>query len=229
MGEVIRKDAAVADIFADASSALRMAQQKGGETQRLAEERLATSLTLANDIAAKLRAAEEAEAPLLAALEVEDQRCDKLLGRISDEAWNALGRPAFDAAFDLLFPGGLGYYADGSTDEQPERMDLLAELLRSGVHPRLPAQVGTQLAAQVSDAAISLRSKVEAARPASARVQLLSRMYTAIARSTQFQLVGLKRMYKAVGVSEAEIHTIIPDRPARATARAKKDPATPAS
>jgi hypothetical protein len=46
-----------------------------------------------------------------------------------------------------------------------------------------------------------------------ARLQLLDRAKTALAQSSQIGLSHLKRLYRAEGLSEAEIHTVIPDRP----------------
>jgi hypothetical protein len=46
-----------------------------------------------------------------------------------------------------------------------------------------------------------------------ANVTQLERVRTALGRVAQAELVNLKRMYKVDGMSEAEIHTIIPDRP----------------
>ncbi len=56
------------------------------------------------------------------------------------------------------------------------------------------------------------------------RLQRLQRAKTAIAHSAQIELANLKRMYKAQGFSEADIHSVIPDRP-----RPKRTPVTPPS
>jgi len=42
-------------------------------------------------------------------------------------------------------------------------------------------------------------------------VEMLGRMRTVMARSSQRELAALKRLYKAEGFTEAEIHTVIPD------------------
>ena len=56
------------------------------------------------------------------------------------------------------------------------------------------------------------------------QLQQLQRAKTAIAHSAQMELANLKRLYKAAGFSEADIHSVIPDRP-----RPKKTPVTPPS
>lgn len=224
MGEVIRKDAAASAVLSDLRTALSRARERGAPVQELAEERLAPVLALGDDVVRRLEEAERALVPLVAALAAEDEAADRLLGRTSDEVWNLVGRPAADPAFDLLFPSGIAYYAEGDVAEQPARMDLLAELLEGNIHPRVPAERARALAAEVRDAAARLRARVEAAGPARARAQQLTRIRTAIARSGATQLAALKRLLKAHGLSEAEVHRIIPDRP-----RAAGRPETPPS
>jgi hypothetical protein len=53
---------------------------------------------------------------------------------------------------------------------------------------------------------------------------MFDRATTALAQSSQMALSQLKRLYRAEGFSEAEIHTVIPDRP-----RKKPSSATPPS
>lgn len=215
MGEVIRKDAAVADIIADVRTTLTNANARGGDWQSSAQERLGGIVTLADGVEARLKSGRDEVAPLLAALEVEDVSADKLLGRISDDIWNIVGRPGSDPALDILFPGGISYYAAGATDEQPIRMSLLAELLENGIHPRLDAAKAAAFAEEIRQSAARLEERVDAARPAQARVRLAERMLAAIARSGQVALSRLKAQWKADGKTEAEIHAVIPDRPKR--------------
>lgn len=113
----------------------------------------------------------------------------------------------------LLFPGGVGYYADGEDDEQPDRMDLLAELLEAGVHPRLDRAVAGERAKAVRGESALLRAAHDASRGPRLRLRLLDRVRTALGRSAQMELAHTKRRFRAEGYSEAEIHDVIPDRP----------------
>ena len=74
--------------------------------------------------------------PLLALLTAADIHADKAIGKVSDDFWNDVDRPASDAAFDLLFPGGNAFYVDGDVTEQPHRMDLLVQLVQANVRRR---------------------------------------------------------------------------------------------
>ncbi len=53
-----------------------------------------------------------------------------------------------------------------------------------------------------------------ATTPLRTQITLAERMHVALGRSAHAALAGLKRVWKADGSSEAEIHAIIPDRPA---------------
>lgn len=62
---------------------------------------------------AQLEKARDVAEPLVAAGSSKSRSTHALLGEVSDELWNAVRRPASDAALSLLFPGRLGYYVEG--------------------------------------------------------------------------------------------------------------------
>jgi hypothetical protein len=224
MGETIRKTAARDDIFHDVKTTLVNATARGGVPATLADQRLSPVIKIIDNIKAQQEAAKAHAAPLLAALAVADSRADKVIGKVSDDVWNDVGRPASDAALDLLFPGGNAFYVDGDVTEQPDRMDLLVELLRANVHPKLSPEVAKASIDAISAESVVLRAAVESARPARAKLQLLDRVLTAVTRSAAIELGQLKRLLKANGFSEADAHTMIPDR---SSPPAKKEAATP--
>ncbi len=213
MGEVIRKNAAVEDILKDVGTTLTRAVTREGAWRTLAEEKLGGVVTLSNSAGTALTAAETAYAPLAARIRVEDEKADGAIGKVRDDIYNALGRAAGDPALSLLFPGGIGYYADGMDEGEPDRMELLAELLTAGIHQRLDRAVASSGAQAVRQAAAPLRAAHDAARLPRARVKLLGLVRTALGRHGQSQLAALKRAYQSAGFTEADIHTVIPDRP----------------
>jgi len=213
MGEVVRKDAAAEDILNDARTTMTRATARGGDWESAATARLGPVLNLAESVAGRLADALMLNAPAEAELAVSNDEADRLIQRVSDDVWNLVGRPGHDAALDLIFPGGASSYTEGDTTEQPDRMTLLADLLESGIHPRLDAGRANALALEIRTDATALRAKVEVARPIRLRITLASKMQQAIARAAQSALAGLKRSWKADGKSEVEIHEVIPDRP----------------
>src|SRR3712207_5156668 len=98
MGEVIRKDAAASDIIADARTTLENAIARGGLWQEHAEQRLGPVVTLYNGVEVQLVEARKTVAPLVARVAAENDRADDVIGKVSDDIWNAVGRPASDPA-----------------------------------------------------------------------------------------------------------------------------------
>lgn len=222
MGDVIRSSAAREDIFKDGRTSLTNARARGGNIQERAEIGLGPAITLVEATEQELATASAELATLKAALAAENDRADALLDRTYDDTWNDIGRPANDRFLTLMYPGGAGYYTDGDLPGQPTRMELLAKLYEKSIHPKLTSAQAQAYAQRIRQAAADLKGDIDAAAAPTANVMLLERTLTAMARVVQFELANLKRMYKIDGLSEAEIHVIIPDRPV-----AKKTLTTP--
>ena len=229
MGDIIRKDAAADSIFSDVRTTAAKAFVVGGTIATLAHERLGPLIEVIDSVIARSTEADEAARPLAIAVEVEDARQARFIGRVADDVRNAVGRPGpgTDAGLALLFPGGISAYTDGPKDEEPDRMERLAELLEAGVHVRLDRKVAKRLAKEVRQGAAEYRKVLEKARPVRGRAELLKKVRIAIARHSQGELSNLKRLFKSNGITEARIHEVIPDR-SRASA-AKPSPAADSS
>lgn len=212
MGEIINKKAAADDIAQDCRDTLTAATARGGQAKTLAEQYLQASLQVFDMLEKRLRTAEQTLFPLLAELDAVDDGTDAMLGRLADEIWNDVGRPASDPLYSLLFPDGVGFYTDGPDAEQPTRMELLAELLEANLHPKLDPKKTKAQAKQVRDAAKALRTAVDKTVTPRTDAATLGRARTAVARSLQLSLANLKRHYRAQGLSERDIHAMIPDR-----------------
>lgn len=175
MGEVIRKDAAARDIAADVRTTLANAAARGGAWKGLADEKLGPAAALLDKVIENAAKTSAALVPLEAELDALDGQTDDFLGAKADEMWNLLGRPASDPAYSLIWPGGVATYADGSDDAQPDRMDLLADLLEAGLHPKLDGAWSKAAALEVRTRAAAYRSKVDALRPLRAKARPRSR------------------------------------------------------
>lgn len=226
MGRIIRKHASAIDVMVDAQDTHNNALARGGVWQELAEQRLGPVLAVYSAVNADHTAASQLAGQRVATRNARNKEADGLLGRISDELWNAVGRPANDPAFALLFPGGYGYYAGGELETQPHRMELLAKLLTANLHPKLDAARAQAAALEIRAAATALRDAIEAAREVVIEAELLDRVRVAVARTAATELANLKRLYKSAGFSEAEIHQVIPHRP-RKSPSAKPEPPQP--
>jgi hypothetical protein len=217
MGDVIRKDAAAGDIIADARTTVINAQAKRGTWQSTTEEKLSAGLAAVAVLEAKLSTLSQQAEPLIAAIHVIDDVADPFIGKLSDDAWNLLGRPSADPFYDLLFPGGISVYTDGPDEEQPARMELLASLLETHIHPRLDKEFAAHSAAELRKMASKYQAALDAARPLRLQIQIYTKTRMILARGLQLSLASLKRRLKSDGFTETDIHTVIPDRPRNTT------------
>lgn len=211
MGNIIRKDASPSAILSYLRTTLANAALKGGKIKEVCEGQLLGVLAMANAAESEHHAAETALVPLNAAVRILNDDTDEVLGRIYDETWNDVGRPQYDTALSLIFPGGSSYYAEGDTYEQPLRMELLAKLFERGLHPRLSTAQAQARAAAVRAAALPLAQAVEAARVPAATERLAAKVLAAVAKSVHAELVNTKRLLKVAGFGEPEIHEVMPD------------------
>lgn len=223
MGEVISRKAAADAIYADVATTLTRASARDDRWKLPAEARLSTILATQATLKARRAAAAEAVPPVVAQRDSADRTADDLVGGEYDALWNAAGRPGTDPVLDVIFPGGSGYYVDDDVNGQPLRMELLAELLETVPHPTVSSDAMKAAAARIRAAAQVLKAAVDATIEPIARLTLVERSYTAFAKVAQSELSRLKRTWRADGFSEADIHTVIPDRPS-----SKGKPAAPA-
>lgn len=215
MGQVVRRSAAIRDIFADARLTLERAEARGGEWKRAAERHLGSLLSLATSVERLIEEADRFAVPMNAELLRETQAADALVARISDACWNAMGRPTGDPTFDLVFATAGSDAPEatrGDITDLPDRMELLEDLLRSGLHPGITPAMVEAFAVELTQAASVLRAKVDAARPVPVRYALATRLRSELAREVQGALVALARLWRADGHPDAEIYQVIPDR-----------------
>lgn len=231
MGDLVPKSAAADTIMADVETTHTRAKARGGKWAELAERMLANAIKLKSTIAGERQKAETELRALVAGIDAQDDLADKLIAHISDEVWNKIGRPAFDPTYDVVFPSGISYYTGGPEADQPERMELLAQLLEMNIVTRLPQADAKAMAARLREGVASYRQALAPAAAPRARALMFERAATALAHSAQIALAHLKRLYRAEGFSEAEIHTVIPDRPRKKAAAATPgaSPAAPAA
>jgi hypothetical protein len=227
MGDVIPKTAAAETIMADVETTLSRATARGGKWADLANKMVRNAINLYITIGAERQKAEAELRSLVAAVDAQDDLADRLIAQISDDVWNKIGRPAFDPTYDVVFPNGISYYTGGPDAEQPERMELLAQLLEMNIITRLSQEEAKSMAARLREVTASYRQVLAPLAAPRARLQMFERAVTALAHSAQIALAHLKRLYRAEGFSEAEIHTVIPDHP-RKKPSATPRPAPPA-
>lgn len=115
-----------------------------------------------------------------------------------------------------IFPGGCRRYTALPPAEKAGVLEHLANLLESLPHPSIPRPRVDALTAELRAAApvmAAIARRVDQARTA---LRLISARYYALARFGATQLSMLKRLWVARGLSEADVHRLIPHHPAKA-------------
>ncbi len=159
MGELISARADVGRIEDHVRRALRAARARGGDVAEAAEERLAPAVAAIDGALALLTPAREAEAVAWAAVLAEDAKSDTGIKSLRDAMWNALGRPRQSPFMDLVFPGGVTTYTQGSPTQQPTLMKVLHSRLLSVSAPQWTKAQCDGWIAQIEIAARALRNR----------------------------------------------------------------------
>jgi hypothetical protein len=138
--------------------------------------------------------------------------------------WNAMGRPKQSIDYDLIVNGGKNVWTDGDPVKQPFLMAVLAKNILNSNHPKLAAKK-EEWAQRIE---VKAAAQAEAAKPTEAsyaRVTGLTMQRRTLADALQVGLVRFKRDLKNLGMTEAQVHEIIPDVPA--SSRSSDTPPAP--
>jgi len=230
MGSVIARTASVERIHETAQKALDASLARGGDILVLAQSRIAPVVAALSENEGQLKQARAADDARHAALLARDEESDLEVGSVCDEMWNAMGRPSQSIDYNLVVNGGKNVWTDGDPAKQPALMGVLAKNVRTSNHPKLAAKK-EEWAKRIE---VKAAAQAEAARPTEAsyaEVTALTMQRRTLAEALQVGLVRFKRDLKNLGMTEAQVHEIIPDVPVTGRgsepAPAPKPPATP--
>lgn len=212
MGNVISRNAGADRIIDAVVKTLNHAVARGGQIQTLAEGRLSALhsalVALDQQLSSAMSESDAAHAVLMA----RDNESDLEVGAVIDEIWNALGRPAQSIDYNLIVGSGKRAWTEGDPAKQPHLMSVLATNIRQTKHASL-ADKKEAWAVRIEQRAAA---QTQAATPVDAfdaRVSTLKMQRRTLASSAQVELTRLKRDFKNAGLTEAQVHEVIPDMP----------------
>lgn len=113
----------------------------------------------------------------------------------------------------VLFWGGVSAYTSGSMESFQDRIAVLVDLLSRGLHPQITAELVAEWSPKLEAARASVTATNAALASPVVRQTVLERSYVSVARRLQSALAAVKRDLKSEGLTEPQIHEIIPDRP----------------
>ncbi len=227
MGSNVARSASVARIRESGEKTMTAATARGGEVLELAQTRIAPVLAMLTSCEQQMKQACAEDDLQHAALLARDNESDLEIGAVCNEIWNAMGRPKQSVDYDLIVNGGKSVWTDGDPAKQPALMSLLAQNIRGSSHPKL-ADKKEDWAKRIE---VRAAAQAEAAKPAEAsyaRVTFLTMQRRTLADALQVALVRLKRDMKNLGMTESQVHEIIPDVPP-GTSRTQPTPGKPTS
>ena len=226
MGNVISRNASIERIRDAAAKTLAAARAFGGVIQALAEARIADLLAALDALELRLQQARATDDGLHATLMARDSESDLTIRAICDEIWNAMGRPSQSVDYDLIVGSGTKTWTDGDPTKQPHLMAVLASNIRSSQHPKL-ADKKEDWATRIEQKAAAQSEAIKPVDSAYAQVTVLSMQRRTLADSIQIGLTRLKRDLKNNGMTEAQVHEIIPDSPVGSNSSAPTPPQPP--
>jgi hypothetical protein len=211
MGAVINARAEASRIEEHVRRTLRAALARGGEIAETAEARLGSAVTALDSARGLQKSTDEAEAIAWAAVLAEDFKSDVGIGNVRDAMWNALGRPRSSASFDQVFPGGVATYTSGDPRQQPVLMQVLRSRIVSASVPQWTKEACGEWAAQVDALREPYQAAVDAHRPIEAAATVANVGYRTAVSAAHARLAAFKRDLRNQGLTEPQIHEIIPD------------------
>jgi hypothetical protein len=217
MGQVIARNAVTDRIINDISKTVTNANARGGEVQSLTAMRLSAIHTALLTVDQQWKQSCATGDILHATLMARDGESDLEIGAVIDEIWNALGRSAQSADYDLIVGPGKKAWTDGDPAKQHHAMGVLAANIRNTNNAKL-ADKKEAWAVRIEQKAAVQKQAAEPIDASDALVTTLGMQRRTLAETGQVNLVRLKRDFKNLGMTEAQIHEIIPDNPTASSA-----------
>ena len=230
MGEVVSSSADVARVEEHIRTAFEKATARGGDVAAAAASRLEAAVNAVDSSGALLKSARKTAGSAWVLVLAEDAKSDTGIGGVRDAMWNALERPRQSPHMDEVFPGGVGTYTSGDPRGQPLLMQVLRARILSASSPKWTEIARQGWASEIESLRVPYSAAVEAHRPAEAMETVADAGYRAAVRAGHGRLVSFKRDLKSLGLTETQIHELIPDDGAgKSAAKAKtpKDEAAP--
>lgn len=212
MGQVIRSTAALDDIEADVRTSEQRARERPGPIADAAAARLAPAIGVMDSAKAILSGAEAAESAGWTVVSARNREADIVIGATRDEMWNALGRVRQHAAMTHTFPGGIETYTSGDVKGQPVLMQVLVSRIPTAEAPQWTPELRQGWIASIEAARVPLAEAVAAYLPLDAALTVAEAGRRSAVRSAHSKLTAFKRDLKNLGLTETQIHEIIPDR-----------------
>ena len=211
MGNVLSRKRALGAIVETIETTLTRARERDDFVKARVDERLGPYEPLLTEAAAVAAAAVRAHDEALAAVLYTVEKAQLVFGEVQDEVRNALGRPRSDATMALLFPEGMAAVRRVAPRHAALTMGLVAEQMRKIRNPKLDEARLAEWSARLEAAKGTVVAAAAAEESAGASASHARASYARLVHTAWLTLPALKRVLKADGLTEAQVHSVIPD------------------
>ena len=219
MGNVINGSASAEYQLGDARLTLQLSAYISAEWGQDAERFLGETVAVATTLEEELEAGQAVLADLRARQAALNHTCNDLVARTKDELYNDMGRTRNEPRFKRIFTKGKQPYTDVPAGRKPQALRRLVRMLGTFDLPNVSPERITASSAALLEAADRLAAVNDQLDPQRDEVELVRGQLVATAREAQQQLARLKGYWRAMGVSEVDVHRMIPDRPAKSRSK----------
>lgn len=138
-------------------------------------------------------------------------KTDSALIALRNTAWGILGRPRHSGEMDFVFPGGTQALREAPPEKKPTLLRQLAGRFRAVKSEWWTPEMCEGWAAEVDGLRASLEAALAAYQPSADAEALAETSDRAAILNLYAKLAAFKRDLRSIGLSNAQIHEIIPD------------------
>ena len=212
MGRLIKDSASPRKIIKDLRTTIRRAEVAGGVAKEKSDIYLVPKLMSAEAILQRYDDAKLEFGNLSIDIRHAKRKADLTIGAIRDEIWNMLGRPKNNQTMDEIFFGGIQTYSRAKLAEQPQKMQMLENQIEFVTNSALTDENRTLWIKRIRTSRLLLSEAMVPLSKISAEKKLASEAYDDVGPSARKALLRFKRALLNEGLSETQIHRLIPDR-----------------
>ena len=211
MGELIDATAKVDRIADHVRTSYQNGIARTGEIADATKARLEAPILAIEKQELLLKDAEKTASVSWVLVKAADGPADLTIGSVRDEMWNAMGRPHKCTPLEEVFPDGIGTYTEADPMDQPLLMEVLMARIIGASAPQWTEAKRIAWAATIDAVRVPYADAVTKHRPIAAAQVVAEAGYKAAVKAGHTGMRCLKRDLKSLGLTEAQIHEIIPD------------------
>jgi hypothetical protein len=148
------------------------------------------------------------------ALENLVRKTDTVLEARSEELWSHLGCPNYDPIYNILFPPVSATHEllrmSHPFQAPAEHLSLIADLLSSGMHPKIDRDLGLHVAQEVRALATEFHDHLHVLSKHKFRKSALDAFEASVARIGLLELGTLRRALRTMGLDDSRIKLVVP-------------------